>query len=554
MAKEQKLKIIPLGGLNEIGKNLTVYEYGGDILVVDCGLAFPDDEMLGIDLVIPDFTYLVKNRDKIRGVLITHGHEDHIGALPYFLKELKVPVYGTSMSLGLLRKKLEEHGLEKKVKYNQIHPKDKIKLGVFEVECIRVNHSIADSMGFAIRTPVGIIVHTGDFKIDPTPIMGDPIDLAHFGSLGKEGVLALLMDSTNAERPGYTMSEKKVGEAFDHVFRGSDKRIIIATFASNVDRVQQIMDAATKYGRKVAVSGRSMVNMVEVATELGYIKVPEKVLIGIDDIERYPRNKIVIITTGSQGEPMSALHRMAYSDHRQVEVGKGDLVILSANPIPGNEKLVNKVINELCRRGAEVLNDENHSVHVSGHACQEEMKIMLALTKPKFFFPVHGEYRHLSRSGKLAETMGIPQKNIIIGDIGKVVELDRKSYAMKSTVPAGRVFVDGLGVGDVGNIVLRDRMHLAQDGLIIVVITLESASGSVVAGPDIVSRGFVYVREAESLMERMRKTCKTVLADCARQNVKDWGGIKNKIKTNIGNLIYEETKRKPMILPIIMEI
>ena len=553
-ANKPKLKIISLGGVNEIGKNITVYEYGSDILLIDCGLAFPDDEMLGIDIVIPDFSYLVKNRARIRGLIVTHGHEDHIGGIPYLLKELNVPIYGTKMTLGLLRKKLEEHHLDKTTKLHIIQAKDKFKLGVFEVEGIRVNHSIADSLAYAIKTPVGTIVHTGDFKVDFTPIMGDPIDLARFGELGRAGVLALLMDSTNVERPGYTMSEHSVGDAFDSIFKDCNKRIIVATFASNVDRVQQILDASAKYGRKVAVSGRSMLNMIDVATELKYISIPKGLIIDIDQIVKYPPEKLTLITTGSQGEPMSALSRMAYSDHRKVEIGSGDLVVISANPIPGNEKSVNRMVNELCHKGADVVNDSLLSVHVSGHACQEELKMIMNLTKPKFFIPVHGEYRHLHLHKKLAHSMGIEEKNILLPEIGKVIEMDQKSCRTNGSVPSGRVLVDGLSVGDVGNIVLRDRMHLAQDGLIVVVVTIDGESGLVIAGPDIVSRGFVYVRESEDMMERMRVTAKKILTDCEQQRIKEWSVLKNKVKSAIGDLIYEETKRKPMILPVVMEI
>lgn len=554
MAKKEKLKIISLGGLYEIGKNITVFEYGDDIIVMDCGMGFPDDEMLGVDLVLPDTTYLVKNKDKVRGLIITHGHEDHIGGIPYLLREMNIPIYGTKMTLGLLTKKLEEHHLDKKAKLNVIKPRDKFKLGCFQIETIRINHSIADSVAFAIKTPVGTIVATGDFKIDFTPIQGEPIDLSRFGELGKHGVLALLMDSTNAERPGYTMSERTVGQTFDNLFASTKKRIIVATFASNVDRVQQILNFAVKFKRKVAVSGRSMVNMVEVALELGYIKVPKGTIIDIDMIDRYPMDQIVIITTGSQGEPMSALHRMAYSDHRKVEIGPGDMVIISASPIPGNEKGINNVINELYKRGVEVVHDSLKDVHVSGHACAEELKTILALTKPKFFIPVHGEYRHLCHNKMHAESMGIPSKNIVISDIGKVIELDARSCKINGSVPAGRVLVDGLGVGDVGNIVLRDRMHLAQDGLIVVVVTLEASSGFVMAGPDIVSRGFVYVREAENLMEQVKGTARDILERCEEQHVTEWSTIKSKLKHGIGDLLYEKTKRKPMILPVIMEI
>lgn len=554
MAKTEKLKIVSLGGLNEIGKNLTILEYGEDILMVDCGMAFPDEDLPGVDLVIPDTSYLSKNRNRVRGLIITHGHEDHIGAIPYVLRDFNVPIYGTRMTLGLLKKKLEEHRLDKKAQLNTIKPRDKFKLGCFGIEAIRVNHSIADAVAYAIRTPVGTIVMTGDFKIDFTPIQGEPIDLARFGELGKQGVLALLMDSTNAERPGYTMSERTVGQSFDSIFASTNKRILVATFASNVDRVQQIVNSAVKYGRKVAVSGRSMVNMVEVATELHYISVPKGTIIDLDQIDKYPPEKLVIITTGSQGEPMSALYRMAYSDHRKVEIGPGDLVIISASPIPGNEKGINNVINELYRHGVEVIHDSLRDVHVSGHACAEELKEILALTKPKFFIPVHGEYRHLFHSKKLAESVGIPSKNIILSEIGKVIELDNRTCKINGSVPAGRILVDGLGVGDVGNIVLRDRKHLAQDGLIVVVVTLDGNSGFVMSGPDIVSRGFVYVREAEDLMEQVKDAAKRVLENCEKNNVTDWSTIKSKVKQAVSDLIFEKTKRKPMILPVIMEI
>lgn len=554
MAKTEKLKIVSLGGLNEIGKNLTILEYGEDIIMVDCGMAFPDEDLPGVDLVIPDTSYLSKNRNRVRGLIITHGHEDHIGAIPYVLRDFNVPIYGTRMTLGLLKKKLEEHRLDKKAQLNTIKPRDKFKLGCFGIEAIRVNHSIADAVAYAIRTPVGTVVMTGDFKIDFTPIQGEPIDLARFGELGKQGVLALLMDSTNAERPGYTMSERTVGQTFDSIFASTSKRILVATFASNVDRVQQIVNSAVKYGRKVAVSGRSMVNMVEVATELHYISVPKGTIIDLDQIDKYPPEKLVIITTGSQGEPMSALYRMAYSDHRKVEIGPGDLVIISASPIPGNEKGINNVINELYRHGVEVIHDSLRDVHVSGHACAEELKEIIALTKPKFFIPVHGEYRHLFHNKKLAESVGVPSKNIVLSEIGKVIELDNRTCKINGSVPAGRILVDGLGVGDVGNIVLRDRKHLAQDGLIVVVVTLDGNSGFVMSGPDIVSRGFVYVREAEDLMEHVREAAKRVLENCEKNNVTDWSTIKSKVKQAVSDLIFEKTKRKPMILPVIMEI
>ncbi len=554
MAKKSKLKIIPLGGLDEIGKNITAFEYGNDIVVVDCGLAFPDEEMLGIDLVIPDFTYLVKNKDKVRAIVITHGHEDHIGGLPYLLKEINAPVLGTNLTLGIIQNKLKEHGLLTKVKLNRVTPGDAVKIGAFGVEFIRSNHSIADAVAIALHTPAGIVVHTGDFKIDSTPVHGEMIDLTRLGELGKKGVLALMSDSTNAERPGMTMSERTVGTTFDNVFEKTKKRIIIATFASNVHRMQQIINAAHKNGRKVAVSGRSMVNILEVATTLGYTKIPEGVLIDIDNIKKYKPSQIVIITTGSQGEPMSALYRMAFSDHRKVEITKDDLVVVSANPIPGNEKLVSNVVNELYKKGAEVYHDNTEYIHVSGHACQEELKIILALTKPKYFLPVHGEYRHLKCHADLATSMGIPKKNIFILEIGKVLELTSDSAKINGTVPSGKVLVDGLGVGDVGNIVLRDRKHLAEAGLITIVVTINSETSEVVAGPDVISRGFVYVRESENLIEDIRAIASETLEKCRKGNVRDWTTIKTNIKNKVSDYLYQNTKRNPMILPIIMEV
>ena len=553
--KEIPLHIIPLGGLNEVGKNMTAYECAGDILVVDCGLAFPDDEMLGVDLVIPDITWLEKNKDNVRGIVLTHGHEDHIGGLPYVLKSINVPVYGTRLTLGLVEGKLKEHGLSGKIELNVVNPGDKVKLGGMSVEFIHVNHSIADSVALAITTPAGVVVQTGDFKIDTTPIHGDMIDLARFGELGKHGVLALLLDSTNAERPGYTMSERKVGETFEGLFkRAESNRIIIATFASNVHRVQQIINYAARFGRHVAISGRSMLNVCTVAMELGYLEIPDGLLVDIDTISRYPQDKMVIVTTGSQGEPMSALTRMAFSDHRKVEIGPNDFVIISANPIPGNEKMVSRVVNELLKLGAEVVHEALDEVHVSGHACQEELKLIMGLCKPKFFMPVHGEYRMLKKNAGLAKSMGIPPQNIVIADIGKIVEFGAKGYKFSGTVPAGRVMVDGLGVGDVGSIVLRDRKHLAQDGLIVVVATIDGDDGTLVAGPDIVSRGFVYVRESEALMEQTRKLAKEVLDECAESGVTEWGTIKTRVKDALSKLLYERTKRSPMILPVIMEV
>lgn len=544
-----------MGGLDEIGKNMTVFEYGNDIMIVDCGLAFPNEDMLGIDIVIPDFTYVIKNMERIRGIVLTHGHEDHIGGLAYLLKEIDVPVFGTTLTLGLVQNKLKEHNLLNKSKMNVVTPGDRVRVGAFQVEFIRSNHSIADAVMLAIHTPQGVIVHTGDFKIDTTPIDGDMLDLTRLGELGKKGVLALMSDSTNAERPGFTMSERIVGSTFESVFKSTDKRIIVATFASNVHRVQQIINSAHHNKRKVAVSGRSMLNLVDVAVNLGYMKIPSGVLIDIDDIKKYPPNQLVIITTGSQGEPMSALYRMAFSDHRKVEITANDLVIVSANPIPGNEKFVSNVANELYKKGAEVINDTTgYDVHVSGHACQEELKMILALTKPKYFIPVHGEFRHLKKHAELAIQMGIKPKNIFILDIGKVLELGGDKPKCTDTVPAGKVFVDGLGVGDVGNIVLRDRKNLAEGGLIVVVVTIDGATGAVLSGPDVISRGFVYVRESEQLMDEIKSIAANCLEDCERNKITDWTTIKTKIKSKISDQLYAETKRKPVVLPVIMEV
>lgn len=554
VARKSKLKIIPLGGLNEIGKNMTVFEYGNDIIILDCGVAFPDDEMLGIDLVIPDITYLLKNKEKIRAIVLTHGHEDHIGALPYVLRQINVPIYGTRLTLGLVDTKLKEHGLSSVMESHIVAPGQEVKIGAFKVEFIRTTHSIADSVAIALHTPVGIIVHTGDFKVDYTPIEGDIIDLARLGQLGKMGVLALMADSTNVERPGYTMSERTVGETFEELFRNCNDRIIVATFASNIHRIQQIINAAVRYGRKVAVSGRSMINVMNVAMELGYMHVPEGTFIDIDDINRYKSNQIVIVTTGSQGEPMAALSRMAFSDHKKVDIVKGDMVIISANPIPGNEKLISRVINELFKKGARVIYESLADVHVSGHACQEELKLIHSLIKPKFFIPVHGEYRHLKQHADLAEGLGMNPKNIFIMSIGKVLELTEDSARIAGTVPSGKILVDGLGVGDVGNIVLRDRMHLAQDGLIVIVVTISGDNGSVIAGPDIISRGFVYVRESEDLMEEVKGVVKAVLVKCEENKITDWSTIKSNVKNSLSEFLYEKTKRKPMILPVIMEI
>lgn len=553
--KKTPIKIIPLGGLNEIGKNFTCFECANDIFIVDCGLAFPDSEMLGVDIVLPDYTYAERNKDKIRGIVITHGHEDHIGGIPYFLKKVNVPIYGTRLAIGLIEGKLKEHGLLASTKLNVITPRQTIKLGCMAVEFITVNHSIPDAVGLAIHSPAGIIIHTGDFKVDYTPIEGKPIDLARFSELGNRGVLALMSDSTNAERKGFTVSESKVGESFSKLFlQAEGKRIIIATFASNIHRVQQIIDNAVLFGRKVAVFGRSMVNVVGKAIELGYLKVPDGIVIDIDAMNRYPSEKIVLITTGSQGEPMSALTRMAMNEHRKVNINSHDFIIISATPIPGNEKLVTKVVNELMRLGAEVIYEAMYDVHVSGHACQEELKLMLSLTKPKFFIPVHGEYKHLKRHAILAEEMGVPSENIIIGEIGNVIETNGLEMRVTSQVPSGRVLVDGLGVGDVGAIVLRDRKHLAQDGLIIVVATIESESGTVIAGPDVVSRGFVYVRESEELMDEAKKILTKTLQHCMDNNIREWNTIKTKLKDSLSDYIYMKTRRSPMILPIIMEV
>ena len=554
MQKSKKIKITPLGGLLEIGKNLTVFEYGSDIVILDCGLAFPDDDMLGVDMVIPDWTYLVKHQNRIKGIVLTHGHEDHIGAIPYFLKEFNVPVYGTKLTLGILKYKLEEHGIVNSTKTIVVNPGETFKLGDFKIEYIRSNHSIADAVAVALHTPAGVVLHTGDFKIDPTPIDGEMIDLARIGQLGNEGVLALMSDSTNAERSGYTMSERTVGKTFDSIFENCDKRIFVATFASNIHRVQQVINAAVKHKRKVAVSGRSMENVLSAAIELGYMKIPKNTLISLDEINRYPKNQLVIITTGSQGEPMAALSRMAFSGHKKANIENGDLVIISASPIPGNEKAISNVINELLKHGAEVVYEALADVHVSGHACQEELKIILALAKPKYFIPVHGEYKHLCAHREIAMQMGIPSKNIIMMDNGKMLEITKTSAKIVDTVPAGKILVDGLGVGDVGNIVLRDRKHLAQDGLIVIVLTIDKASNTVVAGPDIISRGFVYVREAENLMDEMRYAAMDALDECMDKNITDWSSIKTNLKNAVGGYIFSKTKRKPMILPVIMDI
>ncbi len=550
----EKLKIISLGGLNEIGKNLTVYEYGGDIVIVDVGMGFPDDDMYGIDVVIPDVSYLIKNQNKIRGIFLTHGHEDHIGALPYVLRDVNAPIYATRMTAGLVRLKLEEHRLLDKTKIITCEAGDVVKAGKFSVEFIHVNHSIADAVAFAIKCPVGTVVHTGDFKIDATPVQGGMIDLARLGELGNEGVLALLADSTNVERPGYTKSESSVGASFDALFRGCEERIIITTFASNVDRLQQIIDVAARYGRKVAVTGRSMENAMRVSSELGYMNIPDGVLMDLAHIKSLPKDKVCIITTGSQGETMSALSRMAFSTHKQVDILPGDRIIISASAIPGNENAIGNVVNELYRKGAEVVNERELSLHVSGHACQEELKIVHALVKPRFFIPVHGEQRMLQIHAKLAQKMGLPAENVIISDIGKVIELTANSARINGTVTSGQVFVDGYGVGDVGSVVLRDRRHLAQDGMIVVVMSMSGEDGALVSGPDIITRGFVYVKESEGLMEELRQVALDALDNIGDRYTTDWSAIKGAIKGDLSNYLYKKTKRSPMILPVIMEV
>ena len=548
-----KIKIIPLGGINEIGKNITAIEYKEDIIIIDCGLKFPDDDMFGIDIVIPDVSYLLKNLEKIKGIFLTHGHEDHIGALPYVLKQLNVPVYGTKLTLGIVETKLKEHGLLASTELVRVKPKDIIKLDSVSVEFIKVNHSIADAVAIAIHTPLGVVLHTGDFKVDYTPIDGEMMDFGRIAELGRKGVLVMMADSTNVERPGYTMTERVVGETFLRLFNKAKGRIIVATFASNVHRIQQIITAAEAYEKKVAVSGRSMENIVQVAVELGYLTIGEDVLIPVDQISKYPNEKVVIITTGSQGEPMSALARMAASEHRKINVVPGDTVIISATPIPGNEKLVSKVVNLLFKKGAEVIYDSQEKIHVSGHACQEELKLMHSLVKPRFFVPVHGEYRHLKQHGELAVELGLPEKNLLIPENGDVIEVARNYIKKSGTAISGQVFVDGLGVGDVGNIVLRDRKHLSQDGILTIVVTIEKHSGKVVSGPDIISRGFVYVRESEGLMDDAREIVKSVLRDCEERQITDWATLKSKMRDELREFLYEKTKRKPMILPIIME-
>ena len=552
--EKAKVKIIPLGGVNEIGKNLTAIEYKNDIVVIDCGLKFPDEDMFGIDLVIPDITYLMKNKEKVSGIFLTHGHEDHIGALPYVLKQLNVPVYGTKLTLGIVETKLKEHGLLSSTELIRVKPRDVIRLNSVSVEFIKTNHSIADSVAIAVHTPLGVVLHTGDFKVDYTPIDGEPMDFARFAELGKKGVLAMMADSTNVEKAGYTNSERIVGESLTRIFGKTKGRIIIATFASNIHRIQQIIDAASVYGRKVAVSGRSMENIMNVAIELGYIEVDKDSLVSIDQINKYNNDQIVIITTGSQGEPMSALSRMAASEHRKVNIVEGDTIIISATPIPGNEKLVSKVINQLFKKGAEVIYGSQENIHVSGHACQEELKLMQTLVKPKHFIPVHGEYRHLKQHGELATKLGLDEKSVVIPDVGDIIEVTRNSIKKNGTVASGQIFVDGLGVGDVGNIVLRDRKHLSQDGILTVVVTLSKENKSIVAGPDIISRGFVYVRESEGLMDEARDIVRNTLLDCEEKKITDWATLKSNVRDELRTYLYEKTKRKPMILPIIMEI
>lgn len=552
--EKAKVKVIPLGGVNEIGKNLTAIEYKNDIVVIDCGLKFPDEDMFGIDLVIPDITYLIKNKEKVSGIFLTHGHEDHIGALPYVLKQLNVPVYGTKLTLGIVETKLKEHGLLSSTELVRVKPRDVIRLNSVSVEFIKTNHSIADSVAIAVHTPLGVVLHTGDFKVDYTPIDGEPMDFARFAELGKKGVLAMMADSTNVEKSGYTNSEKIVGESLTRIFGKTKGRIIIATFASNIHRIQQIIDAASVYGRKVAVSGRSMENIMNVAIELGYIEVDKDTLVSIDQINKYNNDQVVIITTGSQGEPMSALSRMAASEHRKVNIVEGDTIIISATPIPGNEKLVSKVINQLFKKGAEVIYGLQENIHVSGHACEEELKLMQTLVKPKNFIPVHGEYRHLKQHGELAIKLGLDSKNVVIPDVGDVIEVTRNGIKKNGSVVSGQIFVDGLGVGDVGNIVLRDRKHLSQDGILTVVVTLSKENKAIVAGPDIISRGFVYVRESESLMDEARDIVRNILLECEEKNISDWATLKSNVRDELRSYLYEKTKRKPMILPIIMEI
>ena len=549
----EKLKIIPLGGLNEIGKNITALEYGKDMIVVDCGVGFPDEDMYGVDLVIPDFTYLEKNQQKLRGMFITHGHEDHIGSIPYCMKVAPTTIHGTAMTNGLIKLKLEEHGLADSVKLVTHKPGDVVKAGCFSVEFIHVNHSIADAVAFAIKTPVGTLVMTGDFKIDPTAKDG-MTDLARLGELGNKGVLALMCDSTNVERAGYTPSENIVAESMDRQFKNCDQRIIVTTFASNMHRIQAVINTAQRYGRKVAVTGRSMENVLKVSQELGYLKVPAGLIVDLNAIKSLPKNKVVIVSTGSQGENMSALHRMAFSTHKQVDIMAGDRIIISASAIPGNEKAISRIINELYRKGAEVVYEKSEGLHVSGHACQEELKIIHALVKPKFFVPVHGEQRHLQIHAKLAKQMGMNPRHIVIGETGNVIELTSRSCKINGTVPAGNVLVDGSSVGDVGSVVLRDRKHLAQDGMVVVCVNIYSQDGTIISGPDIITRGFIYVKESEALMDELRQVSVEAIERCRRKHVRDWTAIKSAIKNDLSGYLYKTTKRNPMILPVIMEI
>ena len=552
--KKDNLKIIPLGGLDEIGKNITVFEYGNDIVLVDCGLEFPEDDMLGVDLVIPDVTYLEKNKDKIRGLVVTHGHEDHIGAIPYVLQKINMPIYATRLTIGLIKNKLEEHKLLASTKLNVVEQGQTINFGNIKVEFIRSSHSIPDSVMLAIHTPVGVVLHTGDFKVDFTPIDDKIMDLGRIAELGNRGILALMSDSTNSERKGYTMSERTIGEVFDRLFQNNKKRIVVATFASNVHRVQQIVNSAKEYGRKIAVCGRSMINMIETAREIGYIDAPENMFIDIDMIKNYTDDQLVIITTGSQGETMSALTRMAAGEHKKVVITPNDMVIISATPIPGNEKLVSNVINDLMQIGAEVIYSALENVHVSGHACQEEQRLIISLAKPKYFIPVHGEYRQLRAHAETAKEMGVSAENIFILENGKTLELNRKEAKITTSVPSGKILVDGLGVGDVGNIVLRDRQHLSQDGLIVIVMTMDGSTGEIVSGPDVVSRGFVYVRESETLMEDVKKVINQEVKNFEEEGIRDWSTIKSTLKDDLRDYIFQRTKRNPMILPIIMEV
>ena len=552
--KKDNLKIIPLGGLDEIGKNITVFEYGNEIVLVDCGLEFPEDDMLGVDLVIPDVTYLEKNKEKIKGLVVTHGHEDHIGAIPYVLKQINIPIYATRLTVGLIKNKLEEHKLLASTKLVTVEQGQTINFGNIKVEFIRSSHSIPDSVMLAIHTPVGVVLHTGDFKVDFTPIDDKIMDLGRIAELGNKGILALMSDSTNSERKGYTMSERTIGDVFDRLFQNNKKRIVVATFASNVHRVQQIVNSAEKYGRKIAVCGRSMINMIETAREIGYIDAPENMFIDIDMIKNYTDDQLVIITTGSQGETMSALTRMAAGEHKKVVITPNDMVIISATPIPGNEKLVSNVINDLMQIGAEVIYSALENVHVSGHACQEEQKLIISLAKPKYFMPVHGEYRQLRAHAETAKEMGIPAENIFILENGKTLELNKKEAKITTSVPSGKILVDGLGVGDVGNIVLRDRQHLSQDGLIVIVMTMDGSTGEIVSGPDVVSRGFVYVRESETLMDDVKRVIKQEVQTFEEEGVRDWSTIKSTLKDDLRDYIFQRTKRNPMILPIIMEV